>query len=47
MGGLVKEGTVSKAENGLVTNFEVTDLDQTVEVSYLSLIQLSEHKRPY
>ena len=34
MGGLVKEGSVSKAEDGLVTNFEVTDLDQTVNVSY-------------
>jgi cytochrome c-type biogenesis protein CcmE len=38
MGGLVKEGTVSKAENGLVTNFEVTDLDHTVKVSYLGIL---------
>jgi len=38
MGGLVKEGSVSKAENGLVTNFEVTDLDQTVKVSYRGIL---------
>ena len=38
MGGLVKEGSVSKAEDGLVTNFEVTDLDQTVKVSYRGIL---------
>jgi cytochrome c-type biogenesis protein CcmE len=38
MGGLVKEGTIAKAENGLVTNFEVTDLDQTVKVSYRGIL---------
>ena len=34
MGGLVKEGSISKAEDGLVHNFEVTDLDHTIKVSY-------------
>ncbi len=38
MGGLVKERSVTKAENGLVTNFEVTDLDHTVKVSYRGIL---------
>ena len=38
MGGLVKEGSVTKAEDGLVTNFEVTDLDHTVKVSYRGIL---------
>lgn len=38
MGGLVKEGSVSKGENGLVTNFEVTDLDRSVMVSYRGIL---------
>lgn len=38
LGGLVKEGSVTKAEDGLVTNFEVTDLDQTVPVSYRGIL---------
>ncbi|MEL0018667.1 MAG: cytochrome c maturation protein CcmE [Rickettsiales bacterium] len=38
LGGLVKEGSVTKAENGLITNFEVTDLDQSVKVSYRGIL---------
>ena len=38
MGGLVQEGSVTKAENGLVTNFVVTDLDHTVKVSYRGIL---------
>ncbi len=38
MGGLVKERSITKAENGLVTNFEVTDLDHTVKVSYRGIL---------
>ena len=38
MGGLVKEGSVDKAEDGLVTNFEVTDLDHSVKVSYRGIL---------
>ena len=38
MGGLVKEGSISKAENGLVHNFEVTDLDYTIAVSYRGIL---------
>ena len=38
MGGLVKDGSVTKAEDGLVTNFEVTDLDHTVKVSYRGIL---------
>ena len=38
MGGLVKEGSITKAEDGLVTNFEVTDLDHTVKVSYRGIL---------
>ena len=38
MGGLVQEGSITKAEDGLVTNFEVTDLDHTVKVSYRGIL---------
>ena len=38
IGGLVKEGTISKSQNGLITNFEVTDLDQSVTVSYKGIL---------
>ena len=38
MGGLVKEGSISKAEDGLVHNFEVTDLDHTIKVSYRGIL---------
>ena len=38
MGGLVKDGSVTKAEDGLVTNFEVTDRDHTVKVSYRGIL---------
>ena len=38
MGGLVKEGSIKKAENGLVTNFVVTDLDHAVKVSYRGIL---------
>mgnify|MGYP001318011842 CR=1 FL=1 len=38
MGGLVKEGSVGKAEDGLVTNFEVTDLDHSLTVSYRGIL---------
>jgi len=38
MGGLVKEGSVSKAEDGLITKFEVTDLNHAVTVSYRGIL---------
>ena len=38
MGGLVREGSISKAENGLVHNFEVTDLNHTIKVSYRGIL---------
>ncbi|MEE2689397.1 MAG: cytochrome c maturation protein CcmE [Pseudomonadota bacterium] len=38
MGGLVKKGSVDKVEDGLVTNFEVTDLDHSVKVSYRGIL---------
>ena len=38
MGGLVKEGSISKVEDGLVHNFEVTDLDHTIKVSYRGIL---------
>ena len=38
LGGLVKENSVSKAEAGLVTNFEVTDLTSVVKVSYKGVL---------
>ena len=38
MGGLVREGSISKTENGLVHNFEVTDLNHTIKVSYRGIL---------
>ena len=38
IGGLVMEGSVSKAQNGLITNFEVTDLGESVTVKYKGIL---------
>ncbi len=38
IGGLVKEGSVRKTENGLTTIFEVTDLQTSVKVRYTGLL---------
>lgn len=38
LGGLVEEGSVVKAEDGLRTDFRVTDLTETVPVSYRGLL---------
>ena len=38
LGGLVKEGSVSKSENGLVTNFEITDNNHTIKVTFRGIL---------
>lgn len=38
LGGLVEEGSVTKAEDGLVTRFRVTDLSETIVVRYRGLL---------
>lgn len=38
LGGLVSQGSVQRAENGLTVTFDVTDLAQTVKVSYTGIL---------
>ncbi len=38
LGGLVEEKSVRKRENGLVTEFVVTDLEHTVKVTYRGIL---------
>jgi len=38
LGGLVSAGSVQRAENGLTVTFDVTDLAQTVKVSYTGIL---------
>ena len=38
VGGLVQEGSIQREANGLTVNFVVTDLAQTVPVSYTGLL---------
>lgn len=38
IGGLVKEGSVEKLEDGLVTRFVITDLEQNITVQYKGLL---------
>ncbi len=38
LGGLVEEGSVSRADDGLTTNFTVTDLSETIPVSYRGML---------
>ncbi len=38
LGGLVSEGTVKRAEDGLTVTFDVTDTLQTVKVSYTGIL---------
>jgi cytochrome c-type biogenesis protein CcmE len=38
LGGLVSKGTVKRAEDGLTVTFDVTDMAQTVKVSYTGIL---------
>jgi cytochrome c-type biogenesis protein CcmE len=38
LGGLVSKGTVQRAEDGLTVTFDVTDMAQTVKVSYTGIL---------
>ncbi len=38
LGGLVSQGSVQRADNGLTVTFDVTDLAQTVKVSYTGIL---------
>jgi cytochrome c-type biogenesis protein CcmE len=38
LGGLVSKGTVKRAEDGLTVNFDLTDMAQTVTVSYTGIL---------
>jgi len=38
LGGLVTKGTVMRAEDGLTVTFDVTDMAQTVKVSYTGIL---------
>ena len=38
LGGLVNKGSLRRAENGLTVTFDVTDLVQTVKVSYTGIL---------
>ena len=38
IGGLVEEGSISKADGGAVTTFRVTDLEHVVDVSYHGIL---------
>ncbi len=38
LGGLVEEGSVVRAEDGMVVNFRVTDLEQTLPVRYRGML---------
>jgi cytochrome c-type biogenesis protein CcmE len=38
LGGLVAEGSVKKADGGVTTRFAVTDLSETVQVSYTGVL---------
>jgi cytochrome c-type biogenesis protein CcmE len=38
LGGLVSEGTVKRADDGLTVTFDVTDMAETVKVSYTGIL---------